>query len=62
MRVPTSLNTIWEKRFDPNDFGGKPTFHVDEEYYVQIRKIANGRRWDFHDLADEVLPKLSHFL
>lgn len=58
VRVPASLNTIWEKRFDPNDFGGKPTFHVDEEYYVQIRKIANGRRWDFHDLADEVLPKL----
>lgn len=58
VRVPTSLNTIWGKSFNPGEPFGTPSFHIDEQYFVQVKKVSNGKRYDFHELADEILPKL----
>lgn len=58
VRVPTSFNTIWGKSFNPDEPFSTPSFHVDEQYFVQVKRVSNGKRYDFHELADGILPKL----
>ncbi len=55
VRIPGSINRKYIGYIGPD---GKYHWQIKSKDRVCAMEIANGKRWDFHELAEQILPKL----
>ena len=58
VRIPGSINKKYTGYFDSN---GKYHCQIKSKDRVCVMDIANGKRWDFHELAELILPRLPNW-